>query len=151
MRRTKGISSILGTVIVVAITIALGALLYAYSNGMFSNLTQNVNVNAQAQIIVNPSTGEAYLQFSLTNNGNLQVIIYNITVEGTSNTNSLGYASNSVSIELNPGQSYQNILPIASSSLPVQAGNYYTVIFLGKTSTGKPFSIVLNVLASETA
>ena len=90
MRRTKGISSILGTVIVLAITIALGALLYAYANGMFSNLTQNVNVGAQAQIIVNPSTGESYLQFSLTNNGNIQVIIYNITVRGASNTGSLG-------------------------------------------------------------
>ncbi|MEM0067802.1 MAG: archaellin/type IV pilin N-terminal domain-containing protein, partial [Saccharolobus sp.] len=36
-KRIKGLSSILGTVIVLAITLVLGGLLYAYSNGMFSS------------------------------------------------------------------------------------------------------------------
>ena len=72
----RGLSSILGTVIVLAITIALGGLLYAYSNGMFGNMTQNANVNAQAQLIVNISTNQSYLQFSLQNNGNIQVQMF---------------------------------------------------------------------------
>ena len=144
--KTKGISSILGTVIVLAITIALGGLLYAYSNGMFSNLTQNANVNAQAQIIVNPSTGQAYLQYSLTNNGNLQVNITSIDIGNQ--------PIKTVNIVLNPGESYQNVTTLpstANSNATFQAGSYYTVIFIGHTATGKPFSIALNVLASETA
>ena len=145
-KKTKGISSILGTVIVLAITIALGALLYAYANGMFSNLTQNANVNAQAQIIVNPSTDQAYLQYSLINNGNLQVNITSIEIDNQ--------PIKSVNIVLNPGETYQNITMLtttANPSITFQAGSYYTVIFIGHTATGKPFSIALNVLASETA
>lgn len=144
MRSTKskkGISSILGTVIVLAITIALGALLYAYSNNMFSNLTQNVNVNAQANIIVNPSTNQAFLQYTLINNGNLQVSITSVEVNGNVVNSTLG-------IVLNPGSTYQSILKLTNGNY--KAGSYYTVIFLGKTDTGKPFSIALNVLASQT-
>jgi len=134
----RGLSSILGTVIVLAITIALGGLLYAYSNGMFGNMTQNANVNAQAQLIVNPSTNQAYLQFSLQNNGNLQVQITSITVNGQ---------TLSTSIQLNPGDSYQNVTSLSGTFTP---GSYYTVIFSGKTATGKPFSSVQNILASNT-
>ncbi|BFH74422.1 hypothetical protein SJAV_23660 [Sulfurisphaera javensis] len=143
MKYAKGISSILGTVIVLAITIALGTLLYAYANGMFGNLTQNVNVNAQAEIIVNPSTNQSYLQYSLTNDGNIQVTITEILINGNSTP------LNSGNIILNPGQTYQNVTKI-QSGINIQPGSYYTVIFLGKTATGKPFSISLNVLASET-
>ena len=135
----KGLSSILGTVIVLAITIALGALLYAYANGMFGNLTQNVNVAAQAQLIVNPSTGGAYLQYSLTNNGNIKVNITSISINGKSVT---------AGISLNPGETYQNVVTLTGNFTP---GTYYTVIFQGQTSTGKAFSIAENVLASETA
>ena len=104
----KGISSILGTVIVLAITIALGALLYAYSQGMFGNLTQNVNVNAQAQIIVNPSSGNAYLQLTLTNNGNTNVEISNVTVNDIAVPNASG-------ISLQPGQTYQNVFTLSGN------------------------------------
>lgn len=140
MRKNKAISSILGTVIVLAITISLGTLLYAYSNGMFGNLTQNVNVNAQAQIIVNPSTNQAYLQYSLTNNGNLKVYISSIEIDGVSVKGTI--------ISLNPGETYQNVTPV--TNMNIQPGSYYTVIFVGKSATNKTFSIALNVLASET-
>lgn len=138
-RRTrKGLSNILATVLLIAITIALGGLLYAYSNGMFGNLTQNVNVNAQAEIIVNPSTGSAYLQYTLTNDGNIQVKVTSITVNGV---------SISPGITLSPGETYQNVTTLSGTFTP---GTYYTVIFQGQTTTGKPFTVALNVLASET-
>ena len=140
-RKVKGISSILGTVIVLAITIALGALLYAYSQGMFSNLTQNVNVNAQAQIIVNPSNNQAYLQITLNNNGNVNVNITSISVNGNSNA-----VSGFTTIKLLPGQTYQQVFQLQGSYNP---GQYYTVVITGVTSVGKTFSIALNVLASE--
>ena len=142
IKAKKGLSSIMGTVIVLAITIALGALLYAYANGLFGILTQNVSVTAQAQIIVNPSTGVAYLEYSLTNNGNLRVTVTEISVNGN--------VVNNTAITLIPGQTYSYV-QVLPSSLGVQAGEYYTVIFMGLTSTEKPFSITLNVLASSAA
>lgn len=138
-RSKKGISSILGTVIVLAITIALGALLYSYSQGMLGNLTQNVNVNAQAQIIVNPSTSQAYLQLTLINDGNVNVKIISVTVDGQS-------VSNFSTISILPGQTYQQVYPLTGA---YNAGQYYTVIISGTTDVGKQFSIALNVLASE--
>ncbi|BCU71296.1 pilin subunit UpsA [Stygiolobus caldivivus] len=141
LQHKKGISSILGTVIVLAITIALGALLYAYSQGMFGNLTQNVNVNAQAQIIVNPSTSQAYLQLTLVNDGNVNV---NITSLSINSATVAQFAPTSIL----PGQTFQHVYPLQGK---FNAGQYYTVIIGGTTGVGKPFNITLNVLASETA
>jgi archaeal flagellin N-terminal-like domain len=125
-RSKKGISSILGTVIVLAITIALGALLYAYSQGMFGSLTQNVNVDAQAQIIVNPSTSQAYLQLTLVNDGNVNVNITSVYVNGQR-------VSNFNPTSILPGQTYQNVYPLKGV---YNAGQYYTVIINGKTDVG---------------
>jgi len=140
-RSKKGISSILGTVIVLAITIALGALLYAYSQGMFGNLTQNVNVNAQAQIIVNPSTSQAYLQLTLINDGNVNVNITSVYINGQP-------VSNFNLTSILPGQTYQHVYLLKGV---YNAGQYYTVIIYGTTGVGKQFSVTLNVLASETS
>lgn len=134
----RGISAIMGTVIVLAITIAMGGLLYAYVNGMFNNITQIANVNAQAQIIVNPGTGQAYLQYTLSNTGSINVKITSISVNGKTIP---------VSVSLAPGDTYQNVTQLQGSYTP---GQYYTVIFVGQTATGKPFSSVQNVLASNT-
>ena len=133
----------MGTVIVLAVTIALGVLLYAYSQGMFGSLTQNVNVNVQAQIIVNPSSNQAYLQYSLTNNGNLKVYITQISVQGTG----ISSGTMNVNITLLPGDSYSNVTPLSGT---LSAGSYYTVIITGHTSTGKPVQLAENVLASTT-
>jgi len=135
--RNKAISSVLGTVIVLAITIALGGLLYAYSQGMFSNLTQNTNINVQAKIIVNPSTNDSYLQLTLVNNGNLGINITKVTID-----------SNGISIPINvylpPGQQYSNTFPLTSKMI---AGETYTVTVYGN-SNNKPVVETMNVLAS---
>lgn len=140
IRRTKkGISSILGTVIVLAITITLGALLYAYATGLFSSMTQTVNVNIQANIIVNPTTNQAILSYTLQNNGNIEVNITSIVVNGQTIP---------VHIVLIPGQTVSNVTALPGS---YTIGDYYTVIFEGQTAAHKPFTQALNVLASETA
>ena len=138
-KRTKGISAILGTVIVVAITIALGALLYAYATGLFSSMSQTTSVNIEAQILVNPSTGQAILEYSLQNNGNIQVYISKIKVENVTIP---------ANITLVPGDSVTNIAVLNGT---YTVGTYYTVVFIGETAAHKPFVEAVNVLASETA
>lgn len=136
MKVKKGVSPILATVLLIAITLALGGLLYAYVNGMFNNLAQTVSVNAQAEIIANPSNGESYLQYTLKNDGNIQVTITKIIVENE---------AMNVNIVLTPGETYQNVTSLNGN---YQAGVYYTVIFQGQSATGKPVSIALDVLAN---
>ena len=136
-KKTRGISSILGTVIVVAITVALGALLYTYATGMFNTLTQTTNVNAQAQIIVNPSTNQAYLEYTLQNNGNIEVNISAIII---------GNETIHTNILLVPGNSLSNVTILHGN---FTIGAYYTVVFVGENTAHKPFTEALNVLASE--
>jgi len=135
----KGISSILGTVIVLAITIALGAMLYAYSTGMFGTMTQTVNVNAQASILVNPSTNQALLSYTFQNTGNVEVNISSIVVNGQ---------TISTKIVLIPGQTVSNVTTLTGN---FTVGTYYTVVFQGQTAAHKPFTQAINVLASETS
>lgn len=135
--KKKGVSSILGTVIVLAITIALGGILYAYVNGMFNNISQVTEVNAQVELVVNPTTGEAVLQYTLSNSGTIAVNITSISVNGKTIP---------VSIELQPGTTVQNTTVLQGSYV---AGQYYTVIISGHTATGKPLSVAENVLATD--
>ncbi|ADX83299.1 conserved hypothetical protein [Sulfolobus islandicus HVE10/4] len=141
LKKRKGLSSILGTVIVLAITLVLGGLLYAYSNGLFSSLTQNTSLQTQLSIYVNPNTGQAYLQYYISNTGNTQIYLNSIVIlNGTKN----------IVISLNndllqPGQSIQNITSISGK---ITAGQYYTVEIVGNLPNGKPYSVVQNVLAS---
>ncbi|MCH4814319.1 MAG: archaellin/type IV pilin N-terminal domain-containing protein [Saccharolobus sp.] len=141
LKKRKGLSSILGTVIVLAITLVLGGLLYAYSNGLFSSLTQNTSLQTQLSIYVNPNTGQAYLQYYISNTGNTQIYLNSIVIlNGTKNivislTNDL----------LQPGESIQNITSINGK---ITAGQYYTVEIVGNLPNGKPYSVVQNVLAS---
>ncbi|MCY0860362.1 MAG: hypothetical protein OWQ54_08020 [Sulfolobaceae archaeon] len=142
----KAISSIMGTIIVLAITLALGGLLYAYTQGLFNNLTQNVNVVTQYNLIVNPASSQAYLEVNLQNNGNIRVNVTSISIiSGNSN-----FTYNFKDLVLQPGQTYQTIIPI-NSSISITAGNYYTVILTGVLPNGKPYTSVQNVLASTSS
>ncbi|MEM0164563.1 MAG: archaellin/type IV pilin N-terminal domain-containing protein [Saccharolobus sp.] len=142
-KRIKGLSSILGTVIVLAITLVLGGLLYAYSNGMFSSLTQNANLQAQLNIYVNPSNDQEYLQYYITNIGNIQINVTNIEILGNNSSYSLSNTFKPVLLE--PGQSIQNVIAINGQ---IVAGQYYTVEIIGHLPNGKPYTLVQNVLAS---
>jgi len=112
----------------------LGGLLYAYSNGLFSSLTQNTSLQTQLSIYVNPNTGQAYLQYYISNTGTHRYISSIVILNGTKN----------IVISLNndllqPGQSIQNITSINGK---ITAGQYYTVEIVGNLPNGKPYSAV---------
>ncbi|AKA73456.1 hypothetical protein SULI_05565 [Saccharolobus solfataricus] len=141
LKKRKGLSSILGTVIVLAITLVLGGLLYAYSNGLFSSLTQNASLQTQVSIYVNPNTGQAYIQYYISNTGSTQIYLSSIQIlNGTRNI--IIPLNNNL---LQPGQTVQNITSINGK---ITAGQYYTVEIAGNLPNGKPYSVVQNVLAS---
>ncbi|WP_338599668.1 archaellin/type IV pilin N-terminal domain-containing protein [Sulfolobus tengchongensis] len=140
-KKRRGISSILGTVIVLAITLVLGGLLYAYSNGMFSSLTQNANLQIQLSIYVNPNANQAFLQYYISNTGSVEVYLDGIQIINGNTTISVTFKPEL----LQPGQSVQNISEINGQ---ITAGQYYTVEIIGHLPNGKPYSVVQNVLAS---
>lgn len=141
-KNKKALSSIMGTVIVLAITLALGALLYSYAHGLFSNLTQNVNIVPQYSLVVNPDSNQAYLEVTIQNNGNIQVQLTSLAIYQASTQI---YSDSSFSVTLQPGQTYQTVLVISAQ---ITAGQYYTIVLSGKLPNGNPFTSVQNVLAS---
>lgn len=142
-----GISSILGTIIVIAITVALGGLLYTYSKGLFQSMSQNSLYEASAQIVVNPDSNVALLEYSIQNTGNTQFYLQKIVILSTS---SGSQSSSNVSVKITPqviqpGQTTENVTTIVGN---VTAGNYYTVIFYITMPNGKTLTSTENVLAT---
>jgi len=97
-----------------------------------------MNVNAQALILVNSSSGKAYLQYILINNNNFQVFINHI------NINNQTFVS--VNVTLKPNETSENIIELPTSA-SFQLGNQYTVTFVGYTAFGIPFSVNTTAVA----
>ncbi|WP_252896511.1 archaellin/type IV pilin N-terminal domain-containing protein [Metallosphaera hakonensis] len=57
-------SSILGTILIISITLALGGLLFGYSRGLFNNLSTNENLYTQYELL-SSTGGFGYLQYTL--------------------------------------------------------------------------------------
>ncbi|WP_245544651.1 pilin subunit UpsA [Metallosphaera yellowstonensis] len=133
--KRKGISSIMGTILILSITLALGGLLYGYSKGLFDNLTSNVQVEDQFNLVVTPS-GQGFIQYNIKNAGNVALHLETIQVNGQNVT--LNYI-------LQPGQSVQGVREINN----LTAGNYYPVIVYALTTNGQSYTSVSTVLAEE--
>ena len=135
----KGLSPILGTIIISIIALgAFAALLYAFTYNIIGIITLKVKVSAAAQILVNSSSGEAYLQYILVNGNNFYVHITHINVGNQT--------SISVNITLKPSETYEKIIQLPNTT-HFQIGNYYTVVFVGYTAFGTPFSVNTTPLA----
>lgn len=137
---SKAVSSIIGTILVLSITLALGGLLYAYSRGLFSSMTQNPSVNVQVELLSNPNALQTFIQYEVQNNGNVEITVQNITV-----LNSTHLASIAVNKVLEPGQTLSGVQQIPSY---LQAGYYYTVAVYMSAQNGKQFSSIQNVLVT---
>ncbi|MCQ4342355.1 MAG: archaellin/type IV pilin N-terminal domain-containing protein [Sulfolobaceae archaeon] len=140
-RHVRGISSIMGTLLVLSITIALGGLLYMYSQGLFNNLTKYNNVPVTAQIYVS-SSNEIVLYLSLQNPTDQVIQINSVQVM----SNGQVIASDNPQITVPAGGSMSTYETL-STSQNVVPGNEYIVILSG-TMGNNPFSQVVDVIAS---
>ncbi|BCS91803.1 hypothetical protein L3N51_00316 [Metallosphaera sp. J1] len=136
LKQKKGVSSILGTILIISITLALGGLLYGYSKGLFSNLSTNEDLYTQYNLLSSSNIG--FLQYTLKNQGNVALHVEYIKIVGN-NTNQII----SVDTVIEPGQEIQNISQV-SNIIP---GNYYSIIVVAQTPNGQLYDSVSNVLA----
>ena len=124
--------AIFSVLVVIIITIFFGQTLYTYIYSFFNQ--QSGNIYVEAQILYNPSNGQAYLVYTIDNNMNSAINISAIYIND--------YRLN-VSIVVQPYSQYQGTMLL---TINVQPGAYYIVIFQGlEISTHKAFSIALNV------
>lgn len=134
-RMRRGVSSIMGTILILSITLALGGLLFSYSKGLFGNLTSNVLVDTQYSLVVSPS-GQSFLQYNIKNDGNVALHIVAIQVNNQNLT---------INYILQPGQMVQGVKLVGN----LTSGNYYPVITYAVTSNGQVYTSISNVLAGE--
>jgi len=126
--------AIFSIIVIIVLGLVLGYFLYENGYLYFLNSNQN-NLNIEAQIIYNPSTGQAYLTYTIQNNGNIAINVTSIYINS--------YKLNNGSIIVQSNSQYQEVI-----SLPfnIQPGTFYTVIFQGYGITNhKPFTIALNI------
>ncbi|MDT7899070.1 MAG: archaellin/type IV pilin N-terminal domain-containing protein [Sulfolobales archaeon] len=141
-RLVRGISSIMGTLLVLSITIALGGLLYMYSQGLFNNLTKSSNVPVTVQLY-SAGANEAVLYLSVQNPSNQVVQITSVKVmyEGQ-----VIASNNTLAITVPAGNTVSTYV-ILSTSQAIVSGDSYTVVLSG-TMGNNQFGQVVNVIAS---
>jgi flagellin-like protein len=141
-RLVRGISSIMGTLLVLSITIALGGLLYMYSQGLFNNLTKSSNVPVTVELY-SAGANKAVLHLSVQNPSNQVVQITSVKVmyEGQ-----VIASNNTLSITVPGGNSISTYV-ILSTSQTIVSGNSYIVALSG-TIGNNQFGQVVNVIAS---
>ncbi|MGC9106031.1 MAG: hypothetical protein ACP5HQ_06380 [Thermoprotei archaeon] len=143
-RSMKAISSIMGTLIILAITMALGGLLYMYSQTLFNNLTKTTNIPITAQIYSAGSAG-AVVYLSVQNTGNQVVQINSLKLMYQGQV--LGY-NGTLNIVIPAGSTYSTYIYLRTSQ-PVVAGNSYLILVQGSVGNDQQFGQVINVVANR--
>ncbi|QKR00997.1 hypothetical protein GWK48_04205 [Metallosphaera tengchongensis] len=141
MRSKKAVSSILGTILIISITLALGGLLYGYSKGLFGNLSTNEDLTTNFQLQVTPAG--SYLLYSLKDDGNVALHLEYIVLNGSNLPKP--YKIN-INETLQPGQQIQNVTWIPGTLV---SGNYYTVIVYAILQNGQIYDTISSVLAAS--
>jgi len=137
----RGISSIIGTLLVLAITVTAGALLYMYTQGLFNNVTHKSTVPINVQMYVeNPNL--ALVNFEVQNPTNEPITIQGIWI--ADDYGNLGYSTTDVVVP--PGQSVSVTQQIGGPNYYYFLGNEYFVTFYG-TIGNQPFSDTVDVIA----
>jgi flagellin-like protein len=137
----RGISSIIGTLLVLAVTVTTGALLYMYSQGLFSNVTHKATVPINVQMYVaNPHL--AYINFEIQNPTDEPITIQGIWIANDT-SNDGGYGAN---IVVPPGQSVSVTQQIGALDVYYSPGNEYFVTFYGSIGN-QAFSDTVDVIA----
>ena len=123
-RTKRGISSIVGTLLVLAVTVTTGALLYLYSQGLFNNVTHKATVPINVQMYVeSPSIALVNVEVENPTNEPIQ-----ITQIGIFDNNGVG-GWNNANFYIPPGKSMSFTYTAYGKSFA--PGNEYFITFNG--------------------
>jgi flagellin-like protein len=140
-RTRRGISSIIGTLLVLAITVTTGALLYMYSQGLFSDVTHKATVPIDVQMYVeNPNL--ALVNFEVQNPTDEPITIQGIWIANDSGND--GHFATDIVVP--PGQSVSITQQIGGPNYYYSLSDEYFITFYG-TIGNQPFSDTVDVIA----
>ena len=140
----KALSSVMGTLLVLAVTIALGGLMYAYSQGLFGALTKTNNVPVNVNIYPNGNSN-FLVNINIQNTGNQVMTISSITVYHQGSV--VGAWGGSWQIPAGESSSQVFTVNYNNGAPQITPGQQYTVIVSGMIGN-QPWQYVTTVTAS---
>jgi flagellin-like protein len=105
-KERRGLSNIIGSLLMIVLTIVAALLLGHFAFGLFSSNSHNAQISLSDISVLNPggNSGSASVTVTVTNTGNDPVNITNVTVAGHNIYQFNSTAKNYVTLQ--PGQSY---------------------------------------------
>jgi flagellin-like protein len=140
--KRRGISPLIATIILIAITIAGGLLIYSAFFSTAGVLSAKGQVAVENMKLVKATSGAVNFTITIKNTGNKPVSELNVTLDGEA-TATVTLPGNA----LQPGQSVYYSPSSLTQSYVI--GNLYTVIVSAKFSDGSTFSDAFTVMCTS--
>jgi flagellin-like protein len=141
--KRRGISPLIATIILIAITVAGGLLVYSAFFSTAGVLSAKGQVAVENMKLVKPTTGKGNFTITIKNTGNKPVQELNVTLDGEEKA-TVTLPGNA----LQPGQSVY-YSPQADLAKEYVIGNLYTVIVSAEFSDGSTFSDAFTVMCTS--
>ncbi len=144
IRKKKGISPIVATIILIAITVAAGLVVYGIMNGAILTASNNTQISVIHTTLVQPSgTGTALFSMALKNSGSQPITSIHVSAYiASGNANLTSGLTITPSGTLSPGESAS---VTGASSGACIVGNTYAVQMTATASNGGSYSTSTSV------
>jgi len=141
-KRLKGISPLIATLILIAITIVGGILVYHVFFSTASSISTNGNVQIES---ANIYSGPNIMTITIKNSGSIAINNMNISVYQSGSSSSILKETNVLTAPLSPGQTFSHKYNGPNSGFI--SGNTYTVIINAVLSNGASVTTSTTVTA----
>jgi flagellin-like protein len=149
IRKIRAISPLIATIILIAITIVGGLLIYNLFFATSSTASSTSAISVQnIDLVVPGGSGNAQFSITVKNTGNKPIKNYTITIIGENGQNS---TSRNLSTQIQPGQTFSvQYTPVNATNkalLTFVVGKYYAVNIQVTFSDGTTFATSTSVQA----
>ena len=141
-KRLKGISPLIATLILIAITIVGGILVYHVFFATASSISTNGNMQIES---ANIYSGPNIMTLTLKNSGTIAINNVNISVYQSGSSTPILTETNILTAPLTPGQTISHTYTGPSSGFI--SGNTYTIIIKARLSNGASVTTSTTVTA----
>lgn len=142
LKQKRGISPLIATIILIAICIAGGALVYSIFFSTTSTLNATGQLNVQSITLVKDTAGNTVFAMTIKNVGNKPFNSLNVTLA----SEPLAVVSSVKSTApLQPGQSVSYVPTAALNGVNYIIGNNYNVIIAAQTTDGSTLTQTVSV------
>lgn len=151
-RKYKGISPILATIILIVITVVVGAMLYGFVTGFFSSTATSMNANVETSLVIPSGATSATWTLTVKNAGSVAITSMTVSLYAPNGTAIVSGYTPANMPKLAPGQEYTVTLSGSQNNLDAQnivAGSSYSYQVILTFANGAQKTITGSITASS--